>query len=186
MKFFAILKLVIAAGLVCTAPALAQGEDDTETTTTRVYNFTDHGDGGLADRCCSAWMYYTDLEPEGMVIGDVTLGMEDKAFFHLAKKGESFTSLATSVKAKSSGMLDFKYVFHCDKENNPECPNGNITIPFSMTITCGETKKTEFVEEYPWIELGVSLALMITNRPDKSKALTGEAHVTPREMTPCL
>lgn len=152
----------------------------------KTYHFSDDDGGGSAKTtCCSAWMYYSDLDPKGMELGDVTLGLEDKNFFHLAKNGDAFTSLATSVLAKASGTIDFQYVFACDKENNPECPDGHITIPFQMEVACGKTAKDEYVYEYSWDDLGVKLARMITTRPDPEKPLTGKAIVTLKDMKPC-
>lgn len=169
---------MILASLAFVFAGMAYGQSKT-------YHFSDDDGGSSAMTCCSAWMYYSDLDPKGMELGDVTLGLEDKAFFHAAKNGDALTKLPTSVAAKASGAVDIQYVFTCDKENNPECPDGHITIPFQMEVACGETKKQEYVYEYSWADLGVKLARMIINRPDVNKPLTGKAIVTLKDMKPC-
>lgn len=166
------------------ATAMAAGQ---KTTYTKTYNFTEGDPNVAADKCCSAWMNYTNLDPKGMELdgGKIVLGIEDKSFFHFAKNGEAFTKLSTSVDSKFEGYLDIYYVFSCDKDKNKECPLGNVTVPFSMEISCGKKAKADYEYIYSWADLGVKLARMITSRPNPEVPLTGKAVVVLTDMQPC-
>lgn len=173
MKLF-----VLAASLVWLSSAAYPAAPITKT-----YHFTDKKPE-LRD-CCSAWLYYKDLDPKGMELGDLTLTIKDEAFFHFAKNGESFTSITGSVSAKSEGYLNIYYVFDCDAKNNPECPLGHVTVPFEMEISCGDKAQADYQHVYSWPDLGVKLARMITSRPDLEKPLTGKAVVVLTDAQPC-
>lgn len=154
-------------------------------TSTKTYHFSAKDRGAGQWDCCSAWLYYSDLDPKGMELGNLTLGIEKKSFFHFAKNGESFTSLTTSISAKSEGYLNIYYVFDCDEQKNPECPLGHVTVPFEMEVSCGEKATADYEHAYSWPDLGVKLARMITSRPDRQKPLTGKAVVVLTDAQPC-
>lgn len=173
---------VLAASLICFA-SFVNWSSAAAAPITKTYHFSDE-DRGLGD-CCSAWLYYKDLDPKGMELSDVTLSLKDNAFFHFAKNGESFTSFTVSVSAKSEGYLNIYYVFDCDKAANPECPLGHVTVPFEMEISCGDTAEAKYEYVYSWPDLGVKLARMITSRPDLDRPLTGKAVVVLTDAQPC-
>lgn len=174
--------LLLAACLA--SLALSSGAAFAAPPFTKTYHFSDE-DRGLGD-CCSAWLYFKDLDPKGMELPDLTLSLKDNAFFHFAKNGESFTQLTASISAKSAGYLNIYYVFDCDKAANPECPLGHVTVPFEMEISCGETAEAKYEYVYSWPDLGVKLARMITSRPDLEKPLTGKAVVVLTDAQPCV
>lgn len=181
------MRNILAALLLLSLQGIGLADAGFSQSVRKTYHFKTSlpDDRWQADRCCSSWMDFTDLDPAGIDLGDVVLGVRDNAFFHYAKKGESFTRLETTISAKKGGIVDIYYVFTCDQVKNPECPLGHVTVPFVLDIECGDTPNAEYVSEYSWLDLGVKLARMITSRPDPSAILTGKAVVVHRDVTSC-
>lgn len=152
---------------------------------TKSYDFGHRGISSVGEDCCVPVLHFKNLDPKGIDLGDVSLGVEEGSFVTKAEMGVAWTKIFTSVTSKVSGTLYVDYVFRCNPRNNAECPkSGKISVPFSMPIRCGKTKAEVYSEDYDWEPTGLQLAKMITNMPVEAE-IRGTAYVSLRDKRRC-